>query len=247
MREQRRATVPLDNAIDTVLRDLMARQAPATLKARVMARLDDGAIDTALREIATREVPSTLRAQVMARLDEEPTVAGTGRSGRWAFVQPLLKPAVGLAAAVLIAATAFTVWVIRVPEGSAPTTVRRPPQVAAEGHGRSGASKAGPAAPERTATLARDLSVTPGAEARSRPGAARTSTRAARRVTSPAEETSVEPAAPVVDPNDPLAIKPLRIDPLAVPTITIPPIEIAPLEIAPPMSDASSAPPGRVR
>jgi hypothetical protein len=240
MREQRRTTVPLDEALDATLRDLMARQAPSTLKARVMARLDAGVVDAALRDIAAHEVPSTLRARVMARLDEEPIGAGTRREGRWVLARPLLRPAAGFAAVGLLAAIGLTAWLVR---SSGAPTQGRVPQVAAEAHGRSGASKGGPAAPERTATLARDLSVSPAAEARSRPGPTRASTRAARPATRPAEETGEEPAAPVVDPNDPLAIRPLRIDPLAVPTITIRPIEIAPLEIAPPMSDATSGPP----
>lgn len=247
MRDEPRMNVSLDEAIDAVLRDMMSKEAPAMLKARVLARLGDEAIDATLRGLTAREVPATLKARVMAHLDDEPAGTDRAREERWALVQPLLRPALGLAAAGLVAAAALTVWVLRTPWAPAPGS-ERPGQVASrlEGSGGNAAPGKGQHAQSGTAVIDRGSASGPSVasvgarrapRSVTRPGA----TQSARHTAAwPGAESEV--AAGVAD--DPLAIRQLRVEPLSVSTITIPLIEVTPVEIAPPMSDAPNPPGG---
>ena len=246
MRSEPRLDLPLDEAIDIVLRDMMAKEAPLMLKARVLARLGDEAIDATLRDIAAREVPPTLRARVLTRL-EEPTGADRARGERWMLVQPLLRPAFGLAAVALVVATALTAWLSRTPPVPAPGN-ERAGQVATQPDGAAGRITAGkgPRAQPGDAVLDRGSSSS---------GATSSAvlTRASRSVTRPGvtqlaghttARSGVESADAASNPDDPLAIRQLKVEPLSVSTIAIPPIEIGPVEILPPVSDAVPGPPG---
>jgi len=246
MRDEPRTSASLDEAIDIVLRDMMAKEAPLMLKARVLARLGDEAIDATLRDIAAREVPPTLRARVLTRL-EEPTGADRARGERWMLVQPLLRPAFGLAAVALVVATALTAWLLRTPPVPAPGN-ERAGQVATQPDGAAGRTTAGkgPRAQPGDAVLDRGSSSS---------GATSSAvlTRASRSVTRPGvtqlaghttARSGVESADAASNPDDPLAIRQLKVEPLSVSTIAIPPIEIGPVEILPPVSDAVPGPPG---
>ena len=247
MRKEVRFSVATDEAIDAVLRDMVAKEAPPMLKARVLARLGDEVIDAALHNLAAREVPSTLRARVMARLDEDPVRTLRSRTERWTFVQPLLRPAFGLAAVGLVAATALTVWLSRTPPPPAP--VREGADYAANrpdgGSERATAGKGPRARSEGAATDRGSPSggalASAGATRASRPARPPGVTRLARHTTARSGAESEDAAS---DADDPLAIRQLRVDALSVSTIAIPPIEVAPVEIVPPMSDAAPNPPG---
>lgn len=247
MRKEVRFSVATDEAIDAVLRGMVAKEAPPRLKARVLARLGDEVIDATLHNLAAREVPSTLRARVMARLDEEPVRTGRLRTERWMFAQPLLRPAFGLAAAGLVAATALAVWLSRTPPVPAP--VRENADYAASrpdgGPERATAGK-GPRTQSEGAATDRGLPsggalASAGATRASRPARPPGVTRLARHTTARSGAESEDAAT---DADDPLAIRQLRVEPLSVSTIAIPPIEVAPVEIVPPMSDAVPNPPG---
>jgi len=246
VRKELRLSVPPDEAIDAVLRDMVAREAPPMLKARVLARLGDDAIDVTLRNIAAEDVPSTLRGRVMARLEEESTRADRAQEKRWTLARPLLRPAFGLAAAGLVAAVALTAWLFRAPWVPSPGS-ERPGQTARRLEGGGGISATGKG-PQSAGAMT-------GVGSPSGPSVASVIvSRASRSVTRPAGATRLprhtttwrgaesENAAP--DADDPLAIRQLRVVPLSVSTIAIPAIEVTPVEIVPPMSDAAPSPPG---
>jgi len=247
MRNEPRANAALDEAIDAVLRDMMAEEAPAMLKARVLARLGDELIDATLRDIAAREVPPALRARVLTRLDEEPAGSNRARGERWTLSQALWRPACGLAAAGLVAATGLTVWLFSTPPVPAPGG-ERVGQVASRPDGSTGRAVAG------TGPRAQSGGGISGqAPSSSGTTSSAVATRASRSVTRPkttqlarhtATRFGAESEDAVSGADDPLAIKPLRVDSLSVHTIAIPPIEVAPVEILPPMSDTTANPPG---
>jgi hypothetical protein len=247
MRDELRLSMPSDEAIDAVLRDMMAKEAPANLKARVLARLGDEAIDRALGDLAAREVPASLKARVLTRLDEESIRADRARDERWTLVQPLLRPALGLAAAGLVVATALTAWLLRAPLVLAPEN-ERTGQVGSqpEGSGGQAAPDAQPATRSKGATSDREPSPSPATASAvvTRGPRSATPTRATRLARHTTAWPGAESANGAGEAHDPLAIRQLRVDPLSVSRITIPPIEVTPVEIVPAMSDTTANPPG---